>query len=84
MNETQRMLLQRIYESSFAMDDLILYLDTHPDDVEALSYYQYVVGMRDGSMEAYENQFGPLMADAVTDHTRWTWLTETWPWEGEM
>lgn len=84
MNETARLLLQRIYEASFAMDDVVLYLDTHPEDQDALNFYQYVVGLRKEAMDAYESQFGPLMPDAVTDSTKWTWLTERWPWEGEV
>ena len=32
-------LLQAVYEASFAMDDVILYLDTHPSDQDALNYY---------------------------------------------
>lgn len=43
MNETARTLMQRIYEASFAVDDIVLYLDTHPDDMNALNYYNYVV-----------------------------------------
>lgn len=83
MNETARILMQRINEASFAMDDVVLYLDTHPDDRDALNYYHYVVGMRKEAMDAYESQFGPLMPDAVTSDCKWTWMTEKWPWEGE-
>ena len=28
-------LLRKVYEASFAVDDVILYLDTHPDDQDA-------------------------------------------------
>lgn len=84
MNENARMLMQRIYETGFAMDDIVLYLDTHPCDREALNYYHYVTDMRREAMEAYECQFGPLMPDGVRDDNKWTWLTECWPWEGEV
>ena len=46
MNETARKLMKRIDDASFAMDDVILYLDTHPDDRNALNYYRYVVALR--------------------------------------
>ncbi len=84
MNEAANMLMQRINEASFAMDDVLLYLDTHPDDVNALNYYHYVTQMRKEAMDAYESQFGPLMVDDVQSTDRWTWLTEKWPWEGEV
>lgn len=84
MNETARMLMQKINEASFAMDDVILYLDTHPDDRDALNYYHYVVNLRKDAMDAYQSQFGPLMPDGVRDNTAWSWLAGKWPWEGEV
>ena len=36
----RRDLLNKIYEVSFAVDDVKLYLDTHPWDEEALSYFR--------------------------------------------
>ena len=47
-------LLRKVYEASFAVDDVILYLDTHPDDQDALNYYQYVSELRKQAMDAYE------------------------------
>ncbi|MDD6073408.1 MAG: spore coat protein CotJB [Otoolea sp.] len=77
-------LMKRIDEASFAMDDAALFLDTHPQDINALNYYHYVTAMRREAMRAYEEQFGPLMIDAVRDSGRWTWGTEHWPWEREV
>ena len=54
MNETARKLMKRINDASFAMDDVILYLDTHPDDRNALNYYRYVVALRKEAVKAYE------------------------------
>ena len=34
----KRSLMQKIYELGFAMDDMALYLDTHPKDKRALNY----------------------------------------------
>lgn len=84
MNEAANMLMQRINEASFAMDDVLLFLDTHPNDLNALNYYHYVVQMRKEAMDAYESQFGPLMVEDVQSNDYWTWLTDKWPWEGEV
>lgn len=84
MNEAANMLMQRINEASFAMDDVLLFLDTHPNDLNALNYYHYVVQMRKEAMDAYESQFGPLMVEDVQSNDNWTWLTDKWPWEGEV
>ena len=36
-------LMNQIGEASFAMDDAALFLDTHPNDMAAMQYYQNVV-----------------------------------------
>ena len=74
-------LMRQIMEAGFAMDDVILFLDTHPENQDALRYYKAVRDMRDQSMAAYENQFGPLRYTDVTSSS-WDWVTEKWPWEG--
>ena len=38
----QNQLLSIIDQTSFAMDDILLILDTHPCDKAALNYYKYV------------------------------------------
>ena len=78
---TQEDLMRMINEASFALDDILLFLDTHPEDAAAMQYYQNVAAMRRNAMNAYQNQFGPLMVDDVRGN-RWDWVTEKWPWEG--
>ena len=38
--ENRMQLLQKINEVSFAVDDILLYLDTHPCCEDALAYYR--------------------------------------------
>ena len=38
---SQKQLLQWINMVSFAVNDITLYLDTHPDDEEALNYLKH-------------------------------------------
>lgn len=78
---TRQALMKQINEASFAMDDAVLFLDTHPDSAEALQYYRNAVRMRKEALDAYQSQFGPLLVDDVTGDT-WSWVTEKWPWEG--
>lgn len=77
-------LMRRIDQASFAIDDVLLYLDTHPTDQEALKYYHYVAGLRKEALETWQAQYGPLLVDSVKNTDRWTWVTEKWPWEGEV
>ena len=82
MNQTCQQLWQTINEAGFAMDDINLYLDTHPCDQEALNYYHYVTGLYREAMEAYEAQCGPLRVDQVQSQNYWNWVDDKWPWEG--
>ena len=75
-------ILQALDQSSFALDDVTLYLDTHPMDRDALNYYQYVKSLRNQAMNAYMDQYGPLMKDQENSTTSWTWVKGPWPWEG--
>ena len=75
-------LLVQIYELGFAMDDVVLYLDTHPADQEALQYYQEVKRLRDEAVSYYEASYGPLFYGDVDVNTQgWSWINDPWPWE---
>jgi spore coat protein JB len=78
---TQEEALRNVSETGFAIDDIILYLDTHTDDPQAMAYYQYAMQANQDAIAAYENAFGPLMFTNV-DADTWTWTNSPWPWEG--
>ena len=75
-------LMKRVYETGFALDDIILYLDTHPTDVEALNYYHYMKSLRDEAVYNYEATYGPLFNYQVNSSDYWSWADGPWPWEG--
>ncbi|NBH73038.1 spore coat protein CotJB [Clostridiaceae bacterium] len=76
-------LLQKVYETGFALDEVNLYLDTHPADSQAMEYYQYIQKANQDAVAAYEQSYGPLMANQVDANT-WNWINSPWPWEGGM
>ena len=83
MNENCLQLLNIISQASFAMDDVLLFLDTHPCDQQALAYYQVMARTRREAMDAYQSTCGPLMADRVNSTSGyWSWIQGPWPWEG--
>lgn len=65
MNKKQ--LLRFITEVSFALDDIALYLDLHPDCTKALSSYDNYQSMRTQAINDYVNMYGPLNKYQVTD-----------------
>ena len=81
MNKKQ--LLRFITEVSFALDDIALYLDLHPDCTKALSSYDNYQSMRTQAINDYVNMYGPLNKYQVTDNNYFNWVNDPWPWEGE-
>ena len=65
----------------FAIQELSLYLDTHPDDREALLIYRKYQQMYNAAMSQYTNKCRPLNHMTVTDDKKYTWLCDPWPWE---
>ncbi len=82
MNEKPS-LLWRIAVAGFAVDDIKLFLDTHPCDRAALEYYEKYRDLKRQLEQEYTAQCGPLRADAVQVSDRWTWAGSPWPWEWE-
>ena len=75
-------LMDIITKASFAMDDVRLFLDTHPNCTEALEYFHKAKAMRDEAWEIYTEKFGPLSSYQVEDRHCWDWNKGPMPWEG--
>ena len=68
---------------SFSMDELRLFLDTHPRCREALSAFAELRRQREKLLESYEKNYGPLCAYQAGGSDKWNWVQQPWPWEGE-
>ena len=77
--ELRREMMNQIRAYDFAITELGLYLDTHPDDQKALclhrKYAKEVIELKD----KYQKVFGPLTIYYPCH--KWRWLEEPWPWE---
>ena len=82
-NQQREMLLKKINEVSFAVDDILLFLDTHPDCQEALDFYRQNVAIRKESLSEYARLYGPLTIDTADDSCSrsWEWIQQPFPWE---
>lgn len=78
----KKKLLDFIDEVSFAIDDVVLYLDTHPQDKQAMEYYETYRRLRHQAVEEYTRLYGPLTDENVACGNYWTWVSTPWPWEG--
>lgn len=76
-------LLNKINVASFAVDDVKLFLDTHPCDEDALAYFREFSRMRNEALKEYAANFGPLTVDTAVYSCAdvWNWTDEPWPWQ---
>ena len=74
--------LSELMALDFAIDELGLYLTTHPNDSEVLELYWSYIRLGRQGREKYEAQYGPLMQTDITPGG-FKWLNDPWPWEME-
>ncbi len=75
-------LLNRVREYGFALIDLNLYLDTHPEDRNMINTYNQYLQLKKQTEEEYERRYGPLaLSSGALNTYPWAWLTPPWPWE---
>ena len=65
----------------FAVTELNLYLDTHPQDQEALGLYASYIKLAKEGREKYTAKYGPLDSAELVLEDGYTWLNDPWPWE---
>ena len=78
-DDVRHTMINEIRSLDFAINELALYLDTHPDDQKALCLHRkYCKEIRD-LKDKYQKMFGPLTIFYPCN--KWRWLEEPWPWE---
>lgn len=82
-NLDKRRVMANIYQLGFALNEAVLFLDTHPSDCEAIEYYNEVKERYNEAMEVYSEYFGPLLASNVNSEDYWMWVATPMPWEME-
>lgn len=86
--QQKRMNQKELYEwvmmLGFCAVDMMLYLDTHPDDEEALNYFNQCTALYNAAKQSYQERFGPLNAFSEQERSSWDWNTAPMPWEGGM
>ena len=67
---------------SFAINDLNLYLDLHPEEKQVLDLFKKYVNEGKMLCQEYVKKYGPL---EVTDPmgNKFSWIDSPWPWENK-
>lgn len=76
-------LLRALQAEDFALYEVALYLDGHPQNRRALAYFHEHKKLRDALRAEYEAAFGPLSFDRNQSTEKWAWTDGPWPWERE-
>lgn len=80
MNEKEKA-MRRVQEHEFALVELGLFLDSHPDCREALADIQRLRDETARERADYEQSFGPLTAGSGGNVDYWDWVATPFPWE---
>ena len=65
----------------FAMHDINLYLDVHPNDTNMLNMFVNYENTYNNLLKDYQEKYGPINVDSVNNNTPFTWVTTNFPWE---
>ena len=78
-NQIRGEMLQEIRCLEFSINELALYLDTHPDDEKAICLHKEYCKECKVLKDKYQKVFGPLTINYPCN--KWRWIEEPWPWE---
>lgn len=80
MNE-QAETLTYIDALCFAMNDINLYLDVYPDDMNMINLFNKIRKEKETVTKDYESKYGPITLDSNSlDSYPWAWDDMPWPW----
>lgn len=81
MNSASKM-LHDIGIVDFVLVDLMLYLDTHPSDLNAMEYFNHYARMKLQMEREFSREYYPLRKDLAESSREWRWDNAPLPWEG--
>lgn len=73
-------LMKELQMFDFAVQEAVLFLNSHPNDQKALAYYRKYEDLRKQAKEEYERNFGPL-TNRTNVEDNWQYIEGPWPWE---
>ena len=76
-------MLKDISIVDFVLVDLMLYLDTHPNDRNAMEYFNHYNRIKNRMAREFSMKYYPLTMDMAESNKEWRWGMAPLPWEGE-
>jgi len=78
-NDRERLLFQ-LMAYSFAINDLNLYLDLHPEDQNTFALFKKYVKEKNNLEDRYTEKYGP-MTITNSQGDMFSWVKNPWPWD---
>lgn len=79
----RRKLLNELKSYDFILTELNLYLDSHPNDKNALQMHCEASKNAEALRNQYSSCYGPLTASSSDNTECWQWIKGPWPWEND-
>lgn len=76
----REMLMRKIAANDFAVVDLHLYLDTHPNNKQIAQKLDEYAAKGNMLKREYEERFSPI-TPGEQGGNRWAWIANPWPWD---
>lgn len=80
VNTEKDELCLKLFETNFAIIDLNLYLDLHPNNNEMYELYRNYVKKYEEYKNIYEQKYGPLDFTDIKNNN-YEWIKNPWPWD---
>lgn len=69
----------KIMEETFTINDLNLYLDIHPDDLDIYNKFKEHIKLLNKYKDEYQNLYGSICLN--DESNKYNWINSPWPWE---
>ena len=69
----------KIMEESFIINDLNLYLDIYPNDIDIYQFFKKHEKLLNDYIYEYQSKYGSICLNSQKDS--YDWLNGSWPWE---
>jgi len=75
-------LMEELQAVDFVLCELNLYLDTHPNDADAVNEYNHYIQQQKQLRQQIESVYGPLhnYGNSYAGYP-WNWADPPWPWQ---
>ncbi len=80
-NSEKEEALFNLNQIGFAMHDINLLLDINPNDSNMINQYVNYQNTYNNLLRDYEQKYGPINVDSISNSTPFSWVNTPFPWE---